>query len=498
MRTDYRLQECLDYEFKQTFPDLDYVFFGYNILKGYPLANGHDPGFTYPIFLTDYTQKRQTSDCRYSIPRGLVVVPDVSCVTSFSSEIVQDKYEFSKALSVSASVTGGGWGASFSASAGYKRSSSEIASGETVKIISSAQCNYYFSKLLKEEPPRFTTSFIEWVSRLYETDNKTEYFDFFETYGTHFPVYIKFGARFTYEHTMKTKTFETKQSQGVDVGVQASYSGVFSVGGGFNMDSSKKEAASDFSKSVTTKTITVGAPPPANGDALTWASTVKESPVPMEYKLESIDKLFSDKYMSYLEINHDSVAKNIRKYRLEYCNFLKSQGKIDSCESLKAGLMLARTRLESHYKEKAASSMTDCLAICAESRKCVAITFCKTQAECPSWAHNVCYMYNNYLKDGITAEQSSSWESIVFTYKIDTTDRFALNDTTIVGTPRSDNGTIVSETACKTKCENDAYCEVYSFCSCPDKSIKCKLYAGERVIALTEEIGTKTEFIPPK
>lgn len=46
------LQDCLGSRQKQTFPDIDYTCSGYNILKGYLLAIGNDPGFTYPIFET--------------------------------------------------------------------------------------------------------------------------------------------------------------------------------------------------------------------------------------------------------------------------------------------------------------------------------------------------------------------------------------------------------------------------------------------------------------
>ena len=50
MRNDYLLQDCQNGGFKKSFPDLDYALMGYNVLKGYPLAAGHDPGFTQPIF----------------------------------------------------------------------------------------------------------------------------------------------------------------------------------------------------------------------------------------------------------------------------------------------------------------------------------------------------------------------------------------------------------------------------------------------------------------
>ena len=102
-------QDCFGPFVKRSFPDLDYATYGYNALYGYPLANGHDPGFTIPVFAASYLEPRFTADCRYSLPQGFFVAPDVSCITSFKSTVVQNSYEFSKSLSVSAEVSGGGW-----------------------------------------------------------------------------------------------------------------------------------------------------------------------------------------------------------------------------------------------------------------------------------------------------------------------------------------------------------------------------------------------------
>lgn len=106
VRLDSQLQDCQEAHWKRSFPDLDYAFFGYDILKGYPLASGHDPGFTHPIFLSKYSSDKQTSDCRYSVPEGLIVVPDVSCVTSFSSKVIRNKVEMSSSLATAANVEG--------------------------------------------------------------------------------------------------------------------------------------------------------------------------------------------------------------------------------------------------------------------------------------------------------------------------------------------------------------------------------------------------------
>ena len=107
VRLDSDLQDCQNALWKRSFPDLDYALLGYDILNGYPLAIGHDPGFTHPIFLTNYTSGKQTSDCRYSVPQGLVVVPDVSCETSFSSKVIRNRLEMSNSLGIAANIEGG-------------------------------------------------------------------------------------------------------------------------------------------------------------------------------------------------------------------------------------------------------------------------------------------------------------------------------------------------------------------------------------------------------
>ena len=42
---------------------------GYDIIKGYPNSNGHDPGFTHQVFAADYSENKHTSDCRYNVPK---------------------------------------------------------------------------------------------------------------------------------------------------------------------------------------------------------------------------------------------------------------------------------------------------------------------------------------------------------------------------------------------------------------------------------------------
>jgi hypothetical protein len=254
---------------RKTFPDLDYVFHGYDIIKGYPNANDHDPGFTHQIFSADYSDNRKTSDCRYNVSKGLSVVSDVSCVISCISTIIQNSFELHKSLATSVSASGGFGAFSFSATSSYKKTSSEVSSGEKVYITSTAKCTYYFSKMDLTQPPPLHPGFYRWAKTLERNSSKSKLLEFVMYYGTHFPTSVTFGARFTKQHSMSSQSYKTASSRDISVAAQASYSGLVSVSGGFSLDKSEREAASKFSKEVETITITVGAATPDNGEPYT-------------------------------------------------------------------------------------------------------------------------------------------------------------------------------------------------------------------------------------
>ncbi|CAG2255578.1 RASGRP3 [Mytilus edulis] len=192
---------------------------------------------------------------------------------------------------------------------------------------------------------------------------------------------------------MLSKLYQANQQQHVNVEVQASYSGMVSVGAGFKLESSQKTKASNFQKSVTTKTITVGAPPPLNGDASEWASGVKDSPVPMEYKMNSIENLFTEKYMNYLNVSVSNISKQLKNAQSKYCKYLKHLGKLNSCDPVKPGLVLKETVMAYFYKSFRASSFSECIDLCRDDIYCLAATFC---TGC-TWRHghyHGCFMYN--------------------------------------------------------------------------------------------------------
>ncbi|KAK3610056.1 hypothetical protein CHS0354_032141 [Potamilus streckersoni] len=490
--------DCQGTSGKKTFPNLGYAFMGYNILKGFPLAVGPDPGFTYRIFRPDYSNGGQTADCRYSVPKGLDITRDVSCVTSFSSQIVQTQYELLKALSASTTYVGEGWGFSFSASAGYKQASSTVSDAKVVVIYSKANCNYYISKLEKTQPPPFDPEFLKWVIKLNKTlyneseQEKIIYLNFFEYYGTHFLHTVTFGASFVHEYKMSASNYTSMRELGVDIAATASFSStLISVQGGFNLVESKKSIANQFLSTVQERTITKGAPPPADGEARTWASVVQETPIPTTYVLGSLEDLFTQEYMESLGVSYDEIKHKITAYKGDYCHFLRDKGILDNCLDFVDVIVLERTQIVGDVKIKTLGR-ADCYNSCQEEKACVAIDFCNDCTR-SDLNYNKCQMY--YENKFMEAESHTAMETTIWISKIKS--QLVLYNTAVVGLERlsSESGYSESVQDCLQRCLEDEYCMTFTYCNCSEKIRNCKLYAQDGIIRLITEDGSQTHFL---
>ena len=208
-------------------------------------------------------------------------------------------------------------------------------SGEYLYIISQAQCRYYFSKLDATDPPPFHPGFVTWAKKLASSDaSQDDLVQFIEYFGTHYVSEVTFGARFIKQHKVNQTKYKEMRKESISVEAQASYSGAVSIGGGFSLDSDLQTAASNFQKSVETSTITVGAAPPSNGDAMTWASSVQENPVPTKYSLSPVYDLFTQRFAEYLPgIDLNAMRERLINTSRDYCRLLRKKGEIDSCDN---------------------------------------------------------------------------------------------------------------------------------------------------------------------
>nr|KAG5709120.1 hypothetical protein BaRGS_028576 [Batillaria attramentaria] len=189
-------------------------------------------------------------------------------------------------------------------------------------------------------------------------------------------------------------------SSGFDVAVAASYSGLFvSASGEVSYSEEQKEAAAEFNSKVTTKTISIGSPPPENGDALTWASTVKQNPLPVRYDLTSIEELFSETFMGpgsavgTLRIDYRKIKTMITATKRLYCKRLQSQGMVIDCSDYNSDLTLEKTKLGGTSKSyTGVKTFSDCIDLCYDLTKCDAVDFC-TKCSSSDSDYRVCRVY---------------------------------------------------------------------------------------------------------
>ena len=489
MRNDYLLQACGEKGLKQSFPDVDYAFFGYNVLTGFPLAVGHDPGFTMPIFKADYSTGEQSGDCRFSIPKGLVVVPDVTCETSFTSKIIQSQQSFSNSLASVAAVDGNVFGASFSLSADYKTAQSELGNQKKVYVLSVAKCDYYFAKLIKSNAPEFDSNFLLWARKLEFSPLKGTFMKFFETYGTHFLTEVTFGARYTIEHTMETNEFKKKESQGLNIAMAAGYSGLAGIGLGakLRLDSDQQKEAKHFSENTETKSFTVGAAPPADGDAMKWAASVQHNPIPVSYKVSPIENLFTADFMRHLNIDYKSVHESIVKYRQLFGTYLKRKALLVDCQ--KPGFTLTvldntrfdNTRLINQKFIRhltSVYSLSDCLQNCSKDPKCQAISF----------GPKLCHGYHGDSADtGLSGRALTNWTTVFIRRNIKSS--IALENSSINGMNFKEAAEKSSE-QCYELCLQDDKCFALSL----NRGI-CKLFGESEAKEVFTKKDAKTMFV---
>ena len=76
--------------------------------------------------------------------------------------------------------------------------------------------------------------------------------------------------------------------------------------------------------------LQVGSAIPADGDAMTWASTVKENPVPMGIQLIDVTNILKPHYFGE-ELEQSFIVK-FQGVLDGYCEYLKSQGQVEDDE----------------------------------------------------------------------------------------------------------------------------------------------------------------------
>jgi len=315
--------------------NIGYLARGYNIFKGNPLAHGVDPGFTKTLFDFKY-DGRVTADQRYDIPIGADIEKQSTCNLNFATEELTTERSYYNKLSAYASVEGGFLGASFSASADYKKIKDEKATSNYVYTITTGECIVYKAIIDDYYPPVLDANFKKTImERLPEAYDNDEYFKFVNSYGTHFVSEVLMGSRMSVINSLKEKDRTELISRGVDIKASAGYSGLATIKVSGGVDKESKNTELFKSKIQKTEIHCIGSDPPKDGDANSWANQVVREPMPVKYVLMPIYELIDmeNLYLTEADSRVKKVQDNVRKALDQYCTNLKKQDPSLTCNS---------------------------------------------------------------------------------------------------------------------------------------------------------------------
>ncbi|XP_061194766.1 uncharacterized protein LOC133202919 [Saccostrea echinata] len=322
--------------------NLGYIGRGYDLFKGNPLSNDGvvDQGFRLPVIDLPYSNKF-TADGHFRIPDNVDVIAESSAKFGSSLYKVQSESDYKSMLSVDASVNahGEGWGvsASFSASASYQKNTQQIQKGETTTLSIVSRAVVYRARMSETSKISKVSDYFEKAVMLLPMENcdndslQDMYLNFIREFGTHYTTQVVMGAKAVQQLTFSNSDLSKLESEGIsaEVAAEASYSGFgASAGGGISVGvGSQNDAKQQVSNTNKEQyEYYIGGNPPA-GDfsegstesLREWATSADEKPVPIQYKMTSIDTLLKPGYFNDITYGLLERRRCLRRALYTYC-----------------------------------------------------------------------------------------------------------------------------------------------------------------------------------
>jgi len=329
--------------------NIGYVLSGYDIYRGNPIPTYDivDPGTRSLIFAAEYNGD-MTPDYRYCTPEGISLLKcSGNCQLSFQTDFISGTYSYHEKMSGSVGVGGsagtGKVNGSFGASIGWNHVNDMTTGGANLFTMSEIQCCVYISEMFEFLRPPFHPNFIAGLHTLTETYDEHSYRRFLESFGTHYVKKSTMGAIFGEQSMISAESWTYMVQQGWNIGIMAGMSAGFS--GNINMTIDYNETERETFDRYTSEQLLYsrGAPPPADGQALTWASSTFDNPNVLSFTLDRIDNLYLLDYVS------SGVVANLGKALDGFCATLVAEGELEDCNLPPPDPPIPKPRIWSHW-----------------------------------------------------------------------------------------------------------------------------------------------------
>ncbi len=270
-----------------------------------------------PLALRSDQELVLSEDGQVMIPKATDYTPGTSGGEFKETKMVFTAYDYQSSFEQSFSFNvGKGKKASFGASESYNKKKQETGSSKAMFTHVDAIVQIYKLAYSRQQAPNvpLDAKFSEAVETL-PASTASAYQAFIEHFGTHYSAMVIMGGRAYQETRIHIDTYSNLISQGIDVSLEAkaSFKADFSAKAGAKTSNQEKyeNETQDGRESIYTNGGTL------NSNIDTWASSVKEDPVPFEMNLYTLDTLLTGDYFPDdpdIDIKRITLKKHIDAY----------------------------------------------------------------------------------------------------------------------------------------------------------------------------------------
>ncbi|VUZ94853.1 membrane attack ookinete protein, putative [Plasmodium vivax] len=326
----------------------EYLGVGYDFIFGNPIGDPFlkvDPGYrdsiiklTYPKSDVDYPDSYVNIN-----PNGSYVRNEISCNRSENESEISTMSEYTKELSVDASIGASyGFFGSFSASTGYTSVSNTIAKKKFRLFMLKSYCFKYMASLSQYSQWKLSDQFVRAISLLpsyfnslqydgtycteeeFRDNRKTEkcghsvesWMYFFKNFGTHVSTLIHLGGKITQQVKISKNEYKAMNESGLSVSVSGSAGiGLFKAKASASTNSNEASDEQSTNSSTEKETVIIGGTTiydpndPKNFEK--WAKSIKDNPMPIKGEYEPLSrilpirltKVYEEALQFYISVN---------------------------------------------------------------------------------------------------------------------------------------------------------------------------------------------------
>mmetsp|Transcript_70369 Transcript_70369/g.139566 ORF Transcript_70369/g.139566 Transcript_70369/m.139566 type:complete len:717 (+) Transcript_70369:98-2248(+) len=293
---------------------MNLLFKGYNAFYGDPFSTTEmDEGFMRyagkPIFKTSYDQKHVTSDGHHLVPDGLSLSPVQHSCTGVSVISAPRRTDRLDAMSAFVVEEGGGRAPGWFAASTDFRVSEDMETRRLRPVIVLSECAVFNVSIdVLEEKLQPSAAFLERARDLPDTFEASDYFAFFDEFGTHVMSTASLGALAGVSTFLDENSFNLELKKG-SVGSKGDL-------GRFRNSNGRVVGRLQRGEVPLTSSGNTGAPSLASE----WAQAAREAPVTLRVDLKSICSVLnrSDVAVPAIRIKHCYHAARGEEYCMRH------------------------------------------------------------------------------------------------------------------------------------------------------------------------------------